>query len=83
MFVFALRAPDPAAPVVDILVRPEVPFEEAWGRRVQKAVGELNVCMASVDDLIRLKSETGRMRDRSDIEALERARRLGLTNGKE
>lgn len=28
------------------------------------------------DDLIRLKEATGRQRDRSDIEALERARRL-------
>ena len=29
-----------------------MPFEEAYGRRVEKAIGELKVTMASIDDLI-------------------------------
>ena len=76
MIVFALRAPDPAAPTLDVLIRPQLSFDEAWSRRVEKAFEGLVVRLASVDDLIRLKEATGRQRDRSDIEALERARRI-------
>lgn len=76
MIVFALRAPDPAAPTVDVLIRPQVPFEAAWSKRVEKSIGGLTVRLASLEDLIRMKAATGRQRDRSDIEALEKARRL-------
>jgi hypothetical protein len=82
MVAFALRTSDPAAPTLDVLIRPQVPFEEAWARRVEKTVAGLKICLASVDDLIRMKSATGRLRDRSDIEALEKARRLGVIDGK-
>lgn len=76
MIVFALRASDPAAPTVDVLIHPPLPFDEAWSRRVEKSVGGLTVRLASLDDLIRMKASTGRQRDRSDIEALEKARRI-------
>lgn len=76
MIVFALRASDPAAPTLDVLIRPPLPFDEAWSRRMEKTVGGLTVQLASLDDLIRMKGATGRQRDRSDIEALERARRI-------
>ncbi len=83
MIAFALRAADPAAPTLDVLIRPPLSFEAAWTRRVEKSVGELKVCLASVDDLIHMKASTGRQRDRSDIEALEKARRLGLIDGQD
>ncbi len=76
MIVFALHAADPAAPTLDVLIRPPLPFDEAWARRVEKSVGGLTVQLASLDDLIRMKGATGRQRDRSDIEALEKARRI-------
>lgn len=76
MIVFALRASDPAAPTLDVLIRPPLPFDEAWSRRVEKSIGGLTVRLASLDDLIRMKAATGRQRDRSDIEALEKARRI-------
>ncbi|HEX2199183.1 MAG TPA: hypothetical protein VHG88_11275, partial [Burkholderiales bacterium] len=76
MVVFALRAKDPAAPTLDVLIRPPLPFDDAWSRRVEKSIGDLVVRLASLDDLIHMKAATGRQRDRSDIEALEKARRL-------
>jgi hypothetical protein len=76
MIVFALQGSDPGAPTVDVLIRPQIGFEEAWLRRVEKSIGNLTVRLASIDDLIRMKVATGRQRDRSDIEALEKARRL-------
>jgi hypothetical protein len=76
MIVFALRAADPAAPTLDVLMRPQVSFDEAWSRRVEKSIGDLVVRLASLEDLIRLKEASGRQRDRSDIEALRKARRL-------
>lgn len=76
MIVFALRAADPAAPTLDVLMRPHVSFDEAWSRRVEKSIGDLVVRLASLEDLIRLKEASGRQRDRSDIEALRKARRL-------
>jgi hypothetical protein len=49
---------------------------EAWSHRVEKSVAGLTVQLACLDDLIRMKASTGRQRDRSDIEALEKARRI-------
>jgi len=76
MVVFALRATDPAAPTLDVLIQPPLPFDDAWSRRVEKSIGGLVVRLASLDDLILMKGATGRQRDRSDIEALKKARRL-------
>ena len=51
-------------------------FEEAWARRKVERAGDLEVPVASIEDLIALKRGTGRAQDESDIEALERLRRL-------
>lgn len=47
MIVFALRAADPAAPTLDVLIRPPLPFDEVWSRRVEKSIGGLTVRLAS------------------------------------
>ena len=57
MLVFALRSSDPATPTVDVLVRPVVPFDEAWAHRVSRTVEGIEVPIASVEDIIRLKAE--------------------------
>ena len=72
MLAFQLRAPEIDAPSVDILVRPAVPFDTAYDRRLRMAVGELIVSVAAVQDLVALKSGTGRQIDQSDIRALHR-----------
>lgn len=77
MIAFALRPPEPSAPTLDILVQPKIDFAQAWQRRVEKMLGADHVQLAHIDDLIALKTGTGRQRDQSDIAALERLKQLG------
>lgn len=75
MLAFALREPQVGGGVVDVLVRPEVPFERLHQNAV---VGELfsqEVRIASIDDLLTMKRRANRDKDRLDIVALEKIRR--------
>jgi hypothetical protein len=74
MLALALRSPEKTAPTVDVLVKPAIGFEDAYARRVEMSVGELTVAVASIDDIIALKTGTGRLKDRADIEALGKIR---------
>ena len=75
MLAFALRGPDMTATVIDVLVRPVVPFDELKRNAVIKRVGPLSIPVAGIDDLIRLKSGTGRSKDVLDIEELRKIKR--------
>ena len=77
MVAFALRPPEPSAPTLDILIQPKIDFSLAWQRRMEKALGGDRIQLADIDDLIALKAGTGRLRDQSDIAALERLKQLG------
>lgn len=72
MLAFALRSPEAIATVIDVLVRPVVPYVELKRNAVVKRIGPLSVPVAGIDDLIRLKTGTGRTKDRLDIEELEK-----------
>ena len=61
--------------VVDLLLKPEVPFEELLARSQERLVGETRVRVASLDDLITLKRSAGRPQDLADIKELEAIRR--------
>ena len=76
MLALALRPPDKTAPTLDILVKPVVPFEEAYGRRVDRSLGGAIVRVASIEDIIRLKTGTGRQKDEADIAALRQILRM-------
>jgi len=76
MLAFALRSSDPATPTVDVLVKPVVPFDEAWERRVRRTVEGIEIPIASVEDIIRLKTGTGRQKDEADIKALRQLLRM-------
>lgn len=78
MLAFALRPPLASDPTVDILVRPKVDFDLAWNRRIEKDLGETRLSLAAIDDLIALKTGTGRHRDKADVQALRQLRNLGL-----
>ena len=78
LLAFALRSPDAAAPTLDILVQPKVEFSAAWDRRIEKKLPETTLCLATIDDLIALKTDTGRQSDASDVEALLRLKTLKL-----
>ena len=77
MQAFALRASDPAAPTVDLLIAPAVDFEAAYARRAERLAEDVRISLASVDDLIALKNSSGRQRDLADVVALEQLRGLG------
>lgn len=51
-------------------MRPVVPFEAMHRNRIEKDIGGVRFRLASVEDLISLKTGTGRKQDASDIEAL-------------
>ena len=79
MLAFGLRPPEPSAPTLDILIRPKIDFSKAWQRRIERIVGNHHVQLAHIDDLISLKTGTGRQRDQADIAALERLKQLRET----
>lgn len=76
MLAFALRSSDPATPTVDVLVKPVVPFDEAWAHRISRTIEGVEVPIASVEDIIRLKTGTGRQKDEADIKALRQLLRM-------
>jgi len=76
LIVFPLRSVSPATPTVDIIVRPAVPFDAMHRNRIEKDIGGVRLSVASIEDLIALKTGTGRKQDASDIKALKIARRV-------
>ncbi len=72
MLSFALREPDLMATVIDVLVRPVVPFEVLKRNAVTKLAGRLTIPVAGIDDLIALKTGTGRSKDALDVEELRK-----------
>lgn len=75
MLAFGLRGPDMMATVIDVLLRPVVSFDELKRDAVTKRIGPLSIPVASIDDLIRLKTGTGRSKDVVDIEELRKIKR--------
>lgn len=80
MLAFALRGPDAMATVMDVLVRPLVSFDELKRNAATKRIGPLSIPVASIDDLITLKTGTGRSKDVVDIEELRKIK-LQLAEG--
>jgi hypothetical protein len=78
MVAFGVRPGKGAGPTVDCLIDPVVPFATLSENAIAKVIGELTIPIASIDDLIALKSAAGRSIDLADIEALKRLRQLGL-----
>ena len=68
------------ATAIDVLVRPVVSYDELKRNAVTKRIGPLSVPVASMDDLITLKTGTGRSKDLLDIEELRRIK-LQLAEG--
>lgn len=67
---------DPAEPLreVDVVVDSPVPFEEIESHADHLTAGGVELSVASIETLIRMKSGTGRRQDASDVEALRRVR---------
>jgi hypothetical protein len=71
LIAFSLHSVSPNLPTVDIIVRPAVPFNAMHRNRIEKDIGGVRFNLASIEDLIALKTGTGRKQDASDIEALK------------
>ncbi|MDP2705984.1 MAG: hypothetical protein Q8O70_00560 [Burkholderiales bacterium] len=75
MLAFALREPHTGGSVVDVLVRPDVPYDRLM---VNAVAGELfgrKVWIASIDDLLVMKRIANRPKDQLDVAALEKIKR--------
>lgn len=72
MLAFSVRAPDTVAAVLDILVRPVIPFADLRRDATQIAVGAISIPVASIEHLIAMKTDTGRSKDMIDIEELRK-----------
>ncbi len=75
MLAFALREPQIGGAVVDVLVRPEVPFEKMMINAVEGKLFDQKIWIASIDDLLVMKRKANRPKDRLDIDALEKIKR--------
>lgn len=75
MLAFALREPVSGGSVVDVLVRPEIPFETLKANAVKGEIFGRQINIASINDLILMKKQADRPKDQLDIAALEKIRR--------
>jgi predicted nucleotidyltransferase len=67
---------------VDLFVSEPFPFDEMLQRADRVLIGEAEVPVAALQDLIAMKSGTGRSKDRQDVEELKhilRRREAGET----
>lgn len=69
---------DPSLPFeeIDLLVGISGPFRNHNKRRVKVDLEGTSIGMVSIPDLIRMKREAGRLKDLSDIRALEKLKKL-------
>lgn len=61
--------------VVDIVLDHPLDFKKAFEMRTVKHVKDIEIYLASIDDVIKMKEFSGRGQDLSDIEMLKRVRK--------
>lgn len=71
MRVFSLWHPADPLLEVDLFVDHPIPFQDLWDRSQVVHLGAIDLRIASIEDLIRLKRLASRPEDLQDIEALE------------
>jgi hypothetical protein len=71
LIAFAL-AGTPGTPTVDVLLKHPLDFDEALRRALVQEVENIPIRIASLDDMIALKQNTGRRQDQDDIDHLRR-----------
>ena len=74
LIAFAL-AGSPGTPTVDVLLKHALDFDDAFGRTLVQEVESVPIHVASLDDMITLKQNTGRRQDEDDIAHLLRLRK--------
>ncbi len=75
MRAFSLVDPGNPMRVVDLLLKPEIPFQDLLARSEEITLSATKIRIASINDLIALKRQAARPQDLADIEQLEAIRR--------
>lgn len=81
MVAFALQSGQYQEMVVDVLIRPSVSFEKLKQGASLTTLFDSEVQVVGIDDLLTMKRTANRLKDRLDIEALERIQRGEDPNG--
>lgn len=81
MLVFQLWHPTDAFCTVDIFIRNPIAFDLLWQRSERADLGRTTCRIASIEDLIAMKTQAGRPQDLRDIEALRHILRLRQEDG--
>ena len=79
MEVFSFYDPGKPLALIDLIIRETISYQEIRRNAVDIAVDGLQVPVASVDDLIRLKKNAGRPQDLEDIKFLEEGKLYAQT----
>jgi hypothetical protein len=72
MLAFSLRRPDAQATVLDVLVKPVVPYADLRRDALMVEMGTARVAVASIPHLIAMKTGTGRGKDKIDVDELQK-----------
>ena len=68
--------------VIDIVLVHPLDFEKSFINRTVKKARDIDIYLASVDDIIKMKEFSGRTQDLSDVEMLKKVRKyMGEKNG--
>ncbi len=68
--------------VIDIVLVHPLDFEMSFKNRTVKKAKDIDIYLASIDDVIKMKEYSGRAQDLSDIEMMNKARKfMGEKNG--
>ena len=70
MQVFSFWDSTNTRPTVDVMLDPPVPFTELWAQAHVVWIGGIDVHIAAVPHLIRMKEAAGRPQDLADLERL-------------
>ena len=63
--------------VVDLFARSPIEFDALWSRAVRETIGDAQIRIAAIDDLVRMKELAGRPKDLEDIRQLLRIKERG------
>ncbi len=76
MVAFSLHRQDSPFEEIDLLIDVPVRYPDAKKRETILRAGSLRLHLVSINDLITMKKKAGRQQDLSDIEALNKVKRL-------
>jgi hypothetical protein len=67
---------NPSSPIgeIDLVVETPIPYEELKSRAILITVEEVSIPVIALDDLVRIKRESGRQQDLRDLDNLEKIR---------